>query len=100
MLQHGWQSWSATDTVVAGEHVDPSLAGSAPSLIRALHHADPNPARPGEVRSELVTVLADADGEVVIGFDGGDRHEGTFRLLGDELVAEAWLGGATGSTPE
>ena len=94
MFSHGWQSWSASGGAVVGQHTDPSLDPRAPGLLRAMHHADSSVAEPGEVRSELVTVVADDDDAVCLGFDGGDRHDGTFRVRGDELVVEAWLGGA------
>jgi alpha-galactosidase len=90
MFRNGYQSWSATGSTGP----DPSLAPDAPGLVRAMHHADPEVVAPGELRSELVTTLSDDNSSVVLGFDGGDRHDGTFRLLGDELVAEAYLGGA------
>jgi alpha-galactosidase len=93
-FSHGWQSWSASGEVVVGEHVDPSLDPRAPGLLRAMHHADAAVAERGEVRSELVTALADDDGAICVGFDGGDRHDGTFRVGTDEVVIEAWLGGA------
>ncbi len=56
---------------------------------------------PGELRSEWVTVLADSSGSapVLVGFDGGDRHDGTLRLRaeddGAEVRAEAFLGDAS-----
>ena len=65
-----------------------------------MHHANPEPAAMGELRSEQVTVLEDDDCEpLALGFLGGSRHEGTFRVRpvpdgSTELLAEAWLGGA------
>ena len=92
---HGWQSWSASGDVVVGEHDDPALDERAPGLLRAMHNADPSPPAPGEARSELVTVVAAGDTQLCLGFDGGDRHDGSFRLRPDgSIVVEAWLGGA------
>jgi alpha-galactosidase len=93
MLRHGWQSWSPTGEAVLGRDDDPSRAG-APELVRAMYHPDAAVADPGELRSELVTVVADDHDTVLVGFDGGSRHDGTIRLRQGELVAEAWLGGA------
>ena len=94
VFSHGWQSWSGSGDAVVGEHVDPSLHPGAPGLLRAMHHADAAVAEPGEVRSELVTVVSDDDDAVCLGFDGGARHDGTFRVRDGEIVVEAWLGGA------
>jgi alpha-galactosidase len=107
MLRHGYQSWSPTDLAVLGVDEDPSLASGSLELVRAGAHADQRIARPGELRSEWVTVLASAgDGALLLGFDGGSRHDGTLRLIpggeldpaappAPELRAEAFLGGAT-----
>ena len=62
--------------------------------MRAAYHADPAVVAAGELRSELVTVLADDDDAICFGFDGGDRHDGTFRVTADAIVVEAFLGGA------
>jgi alpha-galactosidase len=108
MLRHGYQSWSPTDVAVLGVDEDPSLTPGSIELVRAGAHADQRLARPGELRSEWVTVLAGGDdGALLVGFDGGSRHDGTLRLapaddLGSaappplvaELRAEAFLGGA------
>ena len=93
-FSHGWQSWSASGWAVVGEHVDPSLDERAPGLLRAMHHADAAVAARGEVRSELLTAVADDDGVGCLGFDGGDRHDGTFRITADRIRVEAFLGGA------
>ncbi|HZN14857.1 MAG TPA: glycoside hydrolase family 36 protein [Acidimicrobiales bacterium] len=94
MFVNGYQSWSpAAEHLVPGPP-DPSRADGVPALIRAMHHADPAIAADGELRSELVSALTDDSGTVVIGFEGGDRHDGTLRLTGDTLVAEAYMGGA------
>ena len=53
-----------------------------PRAVRAAYHADPGPSAPGELRSELVTALADSSDAYCLGFDGGDRHDGTFRVTG------------------
>lgn len=99
-LQHGWQSWSPTGSVSLGAD-DPSRAPGSVPLVRDMLHADRAPTGPGELRSEMVTVLAPDDGAgppVLVGFDGGDQHDGTLRLVpgveGHELHAEAYFGGA------
>jgi len=81
MFVNGWQTWSPTGWRTAGVDADPSTGGPHPALLRWCHHADPDPARPGELRSELVTVLADSTGRLAMGAVGGDRHDTTFRLL-------------------
>jgi len=96
-----------------GVDVDPSRMERAPRLVRGTHHADEEVAADGELRSEMVTVLADdrggaagPAGDVTLaGFLGGSSHDGTWRLrTADrrgsdgagvvELSAEAFLGGA------
>ncbi|OWY59591.1 hypothetical protein B7486_73760, partial [cyanobacterium TDX16] len=62
MLQHGWQSWSPTRSVEVGVHQDPSRAAGSIALARDMLHADRAPTGPGEVRSEMVTVLAGQGG--------------------------------------
>ena len=102
MFRNGYQSWTPSSVAVLGVDVDPSVRADFP-FLQAVHHADQRRARPGELRSEWVTVLADgwgpADTAVLLGFDGGDRHDGTLRLhRGDEDIevrAEAFLGDAT-----
>jgi alpha-galactosidase len=99
MFRNGYQSWSPTSTGVLGVDADPSLRADFP-FLQAVHHADQRRARPGELRSEWVTVLSDGTGAppVLLGFDGGDRHDGTLRLRSDEdgveVRAEAFLGDA------
>jgi alpha-galactosidase len=95
MFVNGWQSWSPTGSCVVGRDEDPVNRPDAVSFLRAGLHADPGAPAPGELRSELVTALADDADAVVLGFAGGDRHDGTFRVRGDRLRAEAYLGGAT-----
>jgi len=95
MLVNGWQSWSPTGSCVVGRDEDPANRPDALSYLRAGMHADPAAPAAGELRSELVTALADDSDAVVPGFEGGDRHDGTFRVLGEWLRAEAYLGGAT-----
>jgi alpha-galactosidase len=105
MFRNGYQSWSPTGTAVLGLDVDPSTLGGH-ELLRAAHHADQRPARAGELRSEWTTVLADdapGGSPLLVGFMGGDHHDGTFRLVpstdprqpAPELRAEAFLGDAT-----
>jgi len=103
MFRHGYQSWSPSGVAVLGVDDDPSRRADLP-FVQGVYHADPRRTRAGELRSEWCTVLADADAggterQIVLGFDGGDRHDGTFRLSrGDEgraeLRIEAFLGGA------
>jgi len=107
MFRHGYQSWSPCDVATLGVDHDPSLDNpTGLELVQGVHHADQRTARPGDLRSEFVTVLADADtppgadtGAVLVGFDAGTNHDGTLRLrAGDgahaELWVEAFLGGA------
>lgn len=102
MFRNGYQSWTPSSVAVLGSDVDPSVRADFP-FLQAVHHADQRRARPGELRAEWVTVLADGwgptDTAVLLGFDGGDRHDGTLRLLrGDEDIevrVEAFLGDAT-----
>jgi len=99
MLRHGWQSWSASGVATLGVDRDPAHAVGLP-LPRDLYHADPAvPATPEELRSEWVTVLADATPDaapLLVGFDAGTSHDGTLRLRrgapGVALRAEAFLG--------
>lgn len=98
MFANGYQSWSPTGLVVLGRDQDPSLADNSIDIARGCYHADQEVAAPGELRSELVTVLADAAGSTLIGFTGGELHDGTIRLSetddGAEIVCEAFLGDA------
>jgi alpha-galactosidase len=97
MFRNGYQSWSQTNTVVPGVDVDPSSLGTV-EMVTMMHHADQRSTIPEQLRSELVTVLADAGDAVLIGFLGGDRHDGTIRigqgLSGTEVAVEAFLGSA------
>lgn len=103
MFRHGYQSWSPTGVATLGVDRDPSTIADF-EFLQAAHHADQRRAAEGELRSELVTLLRDADvrgdGQpVLLGFDGGHEHDGTFRLRRDAagvitLAAEAFLGDA------
>jgi alpha-galactosidase len=99
MFRNGYQSWTPSTTGVLGVDSDPSLRADL-EFLQAVHHADQRRARPGELRSEWVTVLATGSEArpILVGFDGGDRHDGTLRLRdtgqGAELRAEAFLGDA------
>jgi len=101
MFRNGYQSWSPSSVAVLGDDVDPSLRADLP-FLQAVHHADQRRARPGELRSEWVTVLADGwgpdDSAVLLGFDAGASHDGTFRLRpgedGPEIRVEAFMGDA------
>ena len=83
MLRNGYQSWSPTSVGVVGHDIDPSIRADLP-FLQAAHHADQRRARPGELRSEWVTVLADDPGPgstcVLVGFMGGGHHDGTLRV--------------------
>lgn len=98
MLRHGYQSWSPNDVAVFGIDRDRSLAPGCVELVRAINQADQRVVEVAdELRSEWVTLLVDdADEPVLVGFDGGDRHDGTLRLhtgpTGVELCCEAFLG--------
>ena len=94
MLRNGYQSWSSTGGGTIGVDEDLSRTTEVPGAVRAAYHADAGRAAPGELRSELVTALADSSDAYCLGFDGGDRHDGTFRVTTDAIVAEALLGGA------
>jgi alpha-galactosidase len=100
MFRHGYQSWSPCDVAVFGIDRDPSLADGSLELVRGVHQADQRVVTDrDELRSEWLTVLADDGGSsVLVGFDGGDRHDGTLRLrngaAGPELWCEAFLGDA------
>jgi alpha-galactosidase len=99
ILRNGWQSWSPSGVATLGVDRDPSLASALP-FARDLYHADPEiVSHPDELRSEWVTVLADADpggAPLLVGFAGAGAHDGTLRLRRDggaiELAAEAFLG--------
>ena len=98
MLRHGYQSWSPSDVAVFGEDQDRSRIPGSIELIRAINQADQRVVEvEDELRSEWLTVLVDdANEPVLVGFEGGDRHDGTLRLrtgqTGTELWCEAFLG--------
>jgi alpha-galactosidase len=99
VFSHGYQSWTASGMVVLGVDPDPSRTADSLALVRGMHHADAAVADAGELRSELVTAIADDYGAYALGFDGGSRHDGTFRIRARddrrvEVSAEAYLGGA------
>ncbi len=100
LLRNGYQSWSPCGVVRLGDDEDPSRAPGSIELARALHHADAAVAPPGELRSELVTVVDRGTGDPLLcaGFVSGTEHDGTFRARLDDggvtLAAEAFLGGA------
>jgi alpha-galactosidase len=92
MFRHGYQSWSPTAVAVFGVDRDPSTVPGSIELLRAAHHADQRPAEHDELRSEWVTVLGDDATRIALGFDGGHRHDGTFRLRrGDDGRPELWI---------
>ena len=96
MFRHGYQSWSESSVAAVGADTDPAFAAGSIRLVRGVHHADEDePLERDELRSEAVTVLADADGNLVlIGFEDGREHDGTLRVRPGSLRAEAFLGGA------
>ncbi|MFM8305455.1 MAG: glycoside hydrolase family 36 protein [Actinomycetota bacterium] len=98
MFVNGWQSWSPTGWRTLGADDDASRASTL-DFLRSIHHADPAVCTPGELRSEMVTVLTFAGGPpLLIGFLGGSRHDGTVRARVVDgrirVSTEAWLGGA------
>ncbi|MFW5925706.1 MAG: glycoside hydrolase family 36 protein [Myxococcota bacterium] len=100
MFRQGYQSWSGSGVAVFGEDRDPSNLPGAFEFIQGFHHADQRTARPGELRSELVTVVRCGSAEpFLVGFEGSSRHDGTLRLRpadgSPELWAEAFLGDAS-----
>lgn len=102
VLCHGYQSWSPTRVRTFRVDQDPSRADGVPALVLGMYHADPAVAEPDELRSELVTVLRDATGRMlVVGFLGASEHDGTIRVRpardGSDVIEvwlEAHLGGA------
>jgi alpha-galactosidase len=101
MFRHGYQSWSPTGVATLGVATDPSTIADFP-FLQAVHHADQRTVtRPGELRSEWVTLLVDdRHAPVLVGFERGDGHDGTLRLAPVDaprralLRAEAFLGDA------
>jgi alpha-galactosidase len=101
LLRHGYQSWSPSGVATLGVDADPSTTANF-EFMQGAYHADQRTVRPGELRSEWVTVVTGGGGSgcVLVGFDGGDRHDGVLRLreaaadgsAGAELAAEAFLG--------
>ena len=99
MFCNGYQSWSPTGMATLGVDRDPSQTDSFLEVFGAALHADQRQSVGDELRSEAVTVLADGGQEIaLVGFLGGDHHDGTLRLrtglAGPELLIEAFLGGA------
>lgn len=100
VFSNGYQSWAPATTRVLGRDQDPSHEPRSRELVRAAFHADPTVAARDELRSEQVAVVSLAGDDLLcVGFAGGARHAGTIRArragAAVELVAEAWLGGAT-----
>lgn len=98
MWRNGYQSWSACDTAIVGQHVDPSTLSPKFESFHGAHHADQRVARDGEIRSEWATVIADDRSAIALGAIGGSAHDVTFRARRDDaavtLSIEAFLGGA------
>lgn len=100
MFRHGYQSWSPSGVATFGVDEDPSTDPTSFRFLRDAYLCDPDRVAPGELRSELVTVLGDDQSSLLaLGFDAATEHDGTFRLRpgadGPELIAEAFFGGAT-----
>jgi alpha-galactosidase len=108
MYRQGYQSWSRSGVATFGIDHDPTATPGVLEFVQGVHHADPRAARPGELRSEWVTVLQDDEGPWLAGFLSGVDHDGTWRLRRGEpgappgggereeveLWAEAFVGGA------
>jgi alpha-galactosidase len=98
MFRNGYQSWSSCGAARFGVDHDPSSTDGSLGFVRNIHHADPAVVAPGELRSEMVTVLrAGEDDPVLVGFAASSSHDGTLRLRhgeggAPELVAQAYLG--------
>lgn len=98
MMRHAYQSWTPCDVATFGIDRDPSLAPGSIELVRGIHQADQRVvADEFELRSEWLTLLTDDSRiPILLGFEGGERHDGTFRLRrgreGIELWCEAFLG--------
>ncbi len=85
MVTNGYQSWSPAGLRVLGRDRDPSTAGGpgGSGILRAAHHADAVPVAGDQLRSEWVALIVDRSQTAapwLVGFDGGDRHDGTIRL--------------------
>ena len=97
MFRHGYQSWSQSNLARPGVDVDPSTVSNV-EMVTMTQHADQRRTLPEQLRSEMVTVLSDAQDAVLIGFLGGHLHDGTIRLnqvgTGFEVAIEAFLGSA------
>jgi alpha-galactosidase len=103
VFRNGYQSWSPTGVATFGVDRDPSTVADF-EFLQAAHHADQRRARDDELRSEWVTLLADADvrgvGQPILaGFESGAANDGTLRVRrsadgGIEVWAEAFLGEA------
>jgi alpha-galactosidase len=106
MYRQGYQSWSRSGVATFGTDRDPTATPGVLEFVQGVHHADARAARPGELRSEWVTVVQDDEGPWLAGFLSGVDHDGTWRLRrseadttrGEETQAELWaeafLGGA------
>lgn len=81
MFCQGYQSWSESRWRTPGVDEDPSRAPGAIPLVVQMHSGNHSIAAPGELRSELVTVIQeDADAPERV-FGG----EGTIRFVDGEL---------------
>ncbi len=99
MFVNGFQSWSRAAVAVVGADPDPSLVKGSIPTTRGPYLGEQEPTGPGELRSEMVTVMGSVSGPFhLAGFLAGTGHDGTVRLRrgsdGLELVVEARIGGA------
>jgi alpha-galactosidase len=81
MFCHGYQSWSESRWRTIGVDEDPSRATGAIPLFVDMHSGDPTAAKPGELRSELVTALRESPDDDPKVFGG----RGTLRFVDGEL---------------
>ena len=98
MFCHGYQSWSESGWRTVGVDQDASRTVGAIPLVVDMHSGDPTTADPGELRSELVTVLRDAssDPPVVVGaIEGQTLRFKEGHLLGGRAVFDTVEGWAT-----
>ena len=95
MYCSGRQSRSEAATLTLGVDVDPATSGASTLEVRS-HHSDPEGARSDRLRSEMVTVVLDDRGAALVGFLGGDLHDGVLAVgpgqTGQELRVQAFLG--------
>lgn len=82
MFCHGYQSWSESCWRTVGADEDPSRTPGAIPLVVHMHSGEHSIAAPGELRSELVTVIQEEPDAPERTFGGA----GTIRLVDGELL--------------